>query len=259
MMKKKKLSAIPVLFLGALTLYSSLAFSQEERKIELTAQGILARVDRILEYPAGQVLGRMKHVKPDGSSYTIEINASVTPEDFLFVFSSRERGESLKVLYNLGGEDIWVYNIHSIKLYHKLGIDKYDPIMATNFSFIDLSNYDLQSNYTAAITGNAMVKGYEAYKLVLKPIFKGGEYGLLTLYVTKDEFIPLRIDFHDRDNAIYKFMTIAKIKKKDDRIIPLRYDMMDIRTGTITILSFHSFDEDVKFKKEIFRSELLGE
>jgi len=117
----------------------------------------------------------------------------------------------------------------------------------------------LQSNYTAEITGNAFVKGYEAYKLKLKPIYRGGEYGLLTLYVSKDEFIPLRIDFHDRDNAIYKFMTIAKVKKRNNRIVPVRYDMMNIRKGTVTILSFLNFDEDVKFKKEIFRSERLGE
>jgi len=163
------------------------------------------------------------------------------------------------VLYNLRGEDIWVYNTHALKLYHKLGIDKFDSILATNFSYLDLSNADFQSNYTASIEGSALVKGQQSYKLTLRPIFKGGEYGEITLYVTKDAFIPIRIDYHDRDMAIFKFMNVVKTREKDKRIIPIRYDMMDIRKGTVTILSFFDFDENVKFNREIFRSERLGE
>jgi len=238
-------------------LYTS-SYSQE-RKIELNAQAILARVDRILEYPAGQARGRIKHVKPDGSSYSLNITAYITKNDFLFIFNSRERGDQLKVLYNLGGEEIWVYETHSIKLYHKMGIDKYDPVFLSNFYYIDLSNSDLQSNYTGSIQGTAVIKGYDAYKLQLKPIFRSGGYGMLTLYVTKDEFIPLRIDYHDRDNVIFKFLTISKVMRKNNMIIPVRYDMMNIRNGSISILSFYDFDENVKFDKSIFRSEKLGE
>ena len=82
------------------------------------------------------------------------------------------------------------------------------------------------------ISGDAFVKGVDVWKLILKPIAKGGEYGMLTLYVTKDKFIPVRIDYHDRDKAIFKFMTVVRIKENNGRIIPLRYDMMNIRQGT---------------------------
>jgi len=250
----KRLICIALIILSV----SSIVYSQGKRKIELTAQGILARVDRVLQYPDGQIIGRMKHIRPDGHSFTLNIKAAIARDNSLFVFNSRKRGDQLKVLYNLGGEDIWVYNIHAIKLYHKLGIDKYDAVLGTNFSFLDLSSYDLQSNYTASIEGDAFIKGYDAYKLRLNPIFKGGLYGMLTLYVSKDEFIPLRIDFHDRDKAIYKFLTITKIRKYKGRIVPIRYDMMDIRRGTITILRFFKFDDRMKFKREVFRSEKLG-
>jgi hypothetical protein len=238
-------------------IYTS-SYSQE-RKIELNAQAILARVDRILAYPQGQIRGRIKHVKPNGSTYSLDVTAYVAKSDFLFIYSSRERGDQLKVLYNLGGEDIWVYNTHAVKLYHKMGIDKYDPVMFSNFSFNDLSNADLQSNYTAIIQGTAIIKGYDAYKLRLKPIFRSGGYGMLTLYVTRNELIPLRIDFHDRDNVIFKFLTISKIMRKEKKVIPVRYDMMNIRNGSISILSFYSFDDNVRFDRSIFRSEKLGE
>jgi hypothetical protein len=238
--------------------FNTNSVSQEDRKIELNAQGILARVDKIFEYPQGLLKGIIKHIKPDGTAVTINFTGCIAPEDYLFTFSSRERGNQLKVLYNLGGEDIWVYNVHSLKLYHKLSIDKFDEILSTNFTFMDMSNADFQSNYTATISGDAFVKGNDVWKLVLKPIAKGGEYGMLTLYVTKDKFIPVRIDYHDRDKAIFKFMTIVKIKENNGRIIPLRYDMMNIRQGTVTIISFSEMDDGATFDKEIFRSEKLG-
>lgn len=245
--------------LSAVVALIGVAESQENRKIELNAQGILARVDKILKYPRGQMKGLIKHIRPDGTASTISFTGFVDDEDYLFTFSSRDRGDQLKVLYNLGGEDIWVYNIHALKLFHKLGIDRYDEILSTNFTFTDMSNADLQSNYTATISGDALVKGLDTWKLILKPIAKGGEYGMLTLYVTKDRFIPLRIDYHDRDKAIFKFMTIAKVMESDTRIVPLRYDMMNIRQGTVTIVNFSEFDEGATFDKAIFRSEKLGE
>lgn len=227
--------------------------------VEITAQGILARVDRVLDYPQGQLKGTIKHIRPDGTSYTADVTASISKDSYLFVFGSSDRGSQMKVLYTMKGEDIWVYSIHALKLFHKMGIDRFDPILATNFTFIDLSNADLQSNYNATLAGEAFVKDREAYKLTLKPIYSRGQYGMLTLYVSKDRFIPLRIDFHDVDNAIFKFMTVAKTMEKNGRIFPVRYDMMDIRKGTVTILSVFDIDDSMTFDPSIFRPEKLGE
>ena len=227
--------------------------------VEITAQTILANVDRIMQYPIGEIQGKMKHIYPDGKSFEIDIKGSIARSDFLFSFKSPSRGESLKVLYNMGGEDIWVYNIHSIQLFHKMGIDKYDSLISTNFSFIDMSNASFQSNYNARITGRSLIKGIECYRLNLEPIFAQSEYGLVTIYATVDKYLPLRIDYHDRDKVVFKFLSLAKTIEKAGRIIPIRYDMLNIKNGTITILNFNKFEEDKKFAGEIFRPEKLGE
>ncbi len=248
-----------LIILTANTVIYEPAFSQKKDTVEITAQGILARVDRIMQYPEGEIQGRLKHITPDGKSFDIEFKGDIARNDFLFFYSSSSRGESFKVLYNMGGEDIWVYNIHSIKLSHKMGIDKYDRLMSTNYSFIDLSNADFQSNYNARITGKTLIKGVECYKLTLDPIFDGSEYGVLFMYVSVDKYIPLRIDYHDRDKVIFKFLSIAKTMEKDGRIIPIRYDMLNIKDGTVSILSMTKFDETIKYSGEIFRPEKLGE
>jgi hypothetical protein len=159
----------------------------------------------------------------------------------------------------MGGEDIWVYNIHALQLFHKMGIDKYDSLILTNFSFIDMSNSNFQSNYNVRIAGKALIKGIECHKLNLEPIFDKSEYGLITLYATVDQFLPLRIDYHDKHKVVFKFLSLAKTMEKDGRIIPIRYDMLNIKNGTVTILNFNKFEENKKFTGEIFRPEKLGE
>jgi len=57
------------------------ALSQEERQIELTAQGILARVDKILAYPTGLMKGSLKHIMPDGKSYSITLTGYISSSD----------------------------------------------------------------------------------------------------------------------------------------------------------------------------------
>ena len=245
----------------ALTLLASAGtglHAQEERRVELTAQEMLARADRVLDYPAGIIRGRLMHIMPNGKTYKIDVTGCIDKSDYLFTYSTGDRGEQLKVLFNYGGEDIWVYNMLSTKLFHKMGVDKFDPIIFTNFSYMDFSNSDLQSNYTAKITGDAFIKGEETFRLTLTPVFRGGAYGTLTLYVTKNGYIPRRIDYQDTDNVIFKTLSIGEMAAMDDRRFPVRYDMLDIRKGTLTVLTFHGFERNVKFDKKLFMHQSLG-
>jgi hypothetical protein len=233
--------------------------AQEKPKTELSAQEILARVDKMLEYPKGRLTGKMIHVTPDGSSRFINIWGAVAGEDLLFKFSSADRGEEVKVLYNHKGKDIWVYDLHANKLFNKRELDKFDYVMLTNYCFFDLFHGSLENNYSTKISGKTSIKGNECYHLILEPILSGGIYGLLELYVTMKDFIPIRIDFHDNEKIIFKTMSIVKTALRNERITPIRYDMLDIKKRTVTMLEFFNFEESIKFDKKIFMHENLRE
>ncbi|MDY6935488.1 MAG: outer membrane lipoprotein-sorting protein [Spirochaetota bacterium] len=256
-MRKKFLFII----IGTLLLFPQIVlplYSAEQRDIELKAHEIVARVDSILDYPKGIIKGSMQHITPDGRSRSVNLKGFISEDDYLFTFTSKKRGEEQRILYNLRGEDIWVYHVFAIKLFNKRDIDRFNRILSTNYYYIDLSNADLQSNYNAEIIGDSIIKGYECYELKLYPIFKKGEYGLLTLYVEKSDYIPLRIDYHDTDTVIFKTLSISRVITEKNRIIPIRYDMLDILKGTLTILEFNSFDEDIDLDRNIFRHQNLG-
>lgn len=233
--------------------------AQAEREVELTAQEMLARVDRIIRYPDGILKGYMMHITPDGSSQKLQITGYINKNQFLFDIVKPARGSMQKILYRLGGEDMWVYDMAVRALFHKMGVDKFDDILATNFYYIDLSNADLQSNYVARIEGSVILKNQDCYKLTLDPIDKTGAYGKLTVYVVKQNYIPLRIDYHDQDKVIFKTLSIAKVAQKGSRSFPIRYDMLNIKKGTMTVLEFTSIEDQVSISAEIFRPEKLGD
>jgi hypothetical protein len=249
---------IKLLIVGLAAVSSRNTRAQDGTIIELNAQGILAKVDDIMRYPDGLLKGKIMHIFPDGKSFSLDVEGSILKNDYVFNVSSHTRGDQLRILYNLDGEDIWVYNLLAIQLFHKIDVDKYDPVMQTNFAFIDLSRAALQSNYTAQVLDSTVLKGFDVYRLNLTPVFKKGEYGKLTLYVTKDEFYPLRIDYHDRDKVIVKTLQIAKGAEFNKRKFPIRYDMLNVPRGTLTILQFTSLDDSVQFKGDLFRHENLG-
>lgn len=254
-------SIMLVILLGVSIIFFSHDHSvaQADREIELTAQEILARVDRIMEYPDGIIKGYMMHITPDGSSQKLQVTGYINKNQFLFDIVKPARGSMQKILYRIGGEDMWVYDMAARALFHKMGIDKYDDILATNFFYVDLSNADLQSNYVARIDGSVILKNQDCYKLILDPIDKTGAYGKLTLYVIKQNYIPLRIDYHDQDKVIFKTLSIAKIGQKDGKSFPIRYDMLSIKKGTMTVLEFTSIEDGATINTEIFRPEKLGD
>jgi hypothetical protein len=251
---------ISVTLLSYFLIFSGMmVWAQEKRAGELKAEEILARVDKVLEYPEGRLTGKMIHVTPDGKSRIINVRGAVAGEDSLFKFSSADRGEEVKILCNLKGKNIWIYDLHANKLFNKRETDKFDFVMLTNYCFIDLAHESFKSSYTAKITGETLIKGNECYRLILEPVLKGGNYGMLELFVTKKDYIPLRIDFHDNEKIIFKTMSINKTAVKNDRTIPIRYDMLDIKKRTVTLLEFFEFDDSIKFDKKIFRHENLRE
>ena len=164
----------------------------------------------------------------------------------------------MQVLYNLNGEDIWVYSLLSLKLFHKVDVDRYDTILNSNYNFFDLSNADLQSNYTAKIEKETVYKEKNVIILTLTPLFKGRGYGTIVLYVDKAAWVPLRIDYQDNDKVTVKTMSIAKIAVYNNNTFPVRYDMLHISSGTLSILEFTDYDPKINFDKKIFRHENLG-
>ena len=53
-------------------------------------------------------------------------------------------------------------------------------------------------------------------------------------------------------------MSIVKTADFDNKTVPIRYDMFDIKKGSITLLEFIKFDKTIELDKDLFRYQSLG-
>jgi len=237
-------------------LFAASALADDSPPAEIA---ILSRVHAIMQLPEGISRGRIKHLHPGGSFFTVDFKAMVSGDNSFFVFHSKERDEQLEALYTLGGENIQVHLTHARRLVRKTAADKYEPVLYTNFSYIDFSGYRFADNYTCELSGEEDINGMPSNRLELKPVFSESLYGRITLYAARDNSLPLKMEFRGKDFVLIKVLTLAQAAQKGDLIIPLRYEMRDIRSGDLSILVFNSFNEEIpKSKRNIFSPEGMG-
>ncbi|TGN10071.1 outer membrane lipoprotein-sorting protein [Leptospira ilyithenensis] len=230
----------------------------------LSAQELLARLDRELDYGKGLVKGSYILIRRNGQSETWKINRFFNGEDALYLFDRKGRGLESKLLTKDEGENIYFFNVLSAKLFKKTDDEKYEALMGTGFFYIDLSGYSYQANYNPLVNGELEIGGEFFYRVSLKPILPYF-YKKLVLLIGKKDLKPYRIDFHDKDGILFKTLNLkyGPVKIKDSSKVEeleraSRWEMLDLNTGSITVWEIQEVDKSVAPDQSLFAVDNLS-
>lgn len=217
-------------------------------------QAIVEKADGILALPEGKVTGRLKHVYIGGKSFAFDVQVITSGENSLALFHSKRRGEEIKILSRLKGADVHVFFMQQeARHIHKTpGSDKYQPALKTNYSYADFSGYSLRNNYHARAAGEEAVKGRECYKTELIALEPAFGYSNLMLYSEKETLMPLRIEYRLKPGIIIKVLEIARVMEKGGDVFPVRYEMSDVRSGSVSFLVFYKPNLTYKADPSLF-------
>lgn len=246
-------SLLLLALLSADSLVAQEQSQQGEKKIGLTAREILGRMDQALEVEVPFKRSKLSYVHPSGNARPYIVKIYHKGEHLLYKFESVNGRLLEKVLYRDNGEKIWVYD-DSGTLFHKQGIDRYRPLLQTDFYYFDLGNFKYRANFNATILGQEKYKKLDCYKLELRPLFRSPVYGMLTVWVSQETFLPLRVDFHNSNMTVQKSLRTVSVRKQPEKnkyIIEKR-QMLNVTEGTITILEHLYYDRDKKLDKSMF-------
>ena len=223
-----------------------------------SAESIVSKTDEVFSRRNGLYTGRIKHIKMDESFFILDFYAKISGNKSLLSFQNKPRGLQLEVLNLLAGEKIYVCEMHARNYILKSGSDRYYDVMYTNFTYADFSGRELSKAYTSKIAGEESVGARLCYMLRLDPIFPWSAYGSLMLFVDKEDMIPLKIEFRNVSQILTKVLTVTKVARKDNQVVPIRYEMRDIRNGSLTILVLNEHDARQKYDDSIFLLENFG-
>lgn len=237
-----------------------------DMRVTVPVQELIARVDAALRVRDGLYTGKLSAVTKKGDSAVWDFDLYKKDGSSLFQFSSQRRGLEAKVLYREEGEEIWLWDALRNQLFRKRDFEKYEGILGTSFSFIDLSGYSFQASYNGRQAVLLRSENSIFTRLTLLPILESGYSRLAVLADQRASYRPIRIDFHNRDGLLLKAMQfgydgelLLKTSGKAGAVdFPARVECVDLNSGLISRLEYFTYDESVVPGDALFDPDFLN-
>ncbi|HMY12197.1 MAG TPA: outer membrane lipoprotein-sorting protein, partial [Turneriella sp.] len=226
----------------ALVLTAGALSAQGKTGIGGTAFEIMDRVFQQLQYAEGHQKLQLTITTREGKSVVYKGSLYQKQNASFFVFDSMTRGTVLKLLYNDQGQNIYAYQTHDKRLFHKKYLDRFESVLGSGFAYLDIANASFIDNYQQKTKGTEKNDEGEFTVIENIPLDKGHYGKLIVLVDPKKDNRVKRIDYYDSAMVLMKTMTFTygmlsvKEEKNLTREIefPVRWDMADVSRGTVS-------------------------
>jgi len=132
---------------------------------------------------------------------------------------------------------------------------KNQKFAGTDFTYEDMET----KKYTGDWEAELLAEKDGLYHLELYPKEETvTDYGRLVVRIRKDIFFPVKIEFYDKGNNLYKIMLQEKIEQIDGYWIALESEMKDQQAGTATSMIFTEVKFDTGLADDIFTERYLS-
>ncbi|MCU7845685.1 MAG: outer membrane lipoprotein-sorting protein [Candidatus Thiodiazotropha sp. (ex Monitilora ramsayi)] len=147
----------------------------------------------------------------------------------------------LSFSHKTGDDDQWLY-LPALKRVKRIASrNKSGPFMGSEFAYEDISSQEVEK-YTYKFIEENDFEGIPTYLLERYPVDSNSGYTRQQVWVDKEQYIPLKIDYYDRKNALLKTLVFRGYQQYLDQY--WRADQMFMenhQTGKSTLLSWKKY------------------
>ena len=157
----------------------------------------------------------------------------------------------------VGADDQWLF-LPSIKRVKRISSsNKSGPFMGSEFSFEDLSSFEIDK-YRYQYLADEKVDGLESFKVEQYPVDDNSGYTRRIVWVDKDEYRIIKIDFYDRKNALLKTLSYNNFELYLGQYWrALESEMLNHQTGKSTSLVWNNYQFKTGLKESDFSRSSL--
>ena len=161
--------------------------------------------------------------------------------------STEKRGETAEQL---------IYLPAFKKVKRVAGSQRSSSFRGTDFSYADLDGREANESDWKQLP-DEKVGGQDCFVVEGSAKKSDDDYAKTIMWVHKQHFLPMRIDYFDKKNALTKRLTAQKLKKIDDRWIVSVSTMQAMEGGTQTRLEASSIDFKTAISDDQFTPRAL--
>ena len=245
-----------------LRLWSASAFADEK----MTAEEIIAK-SRLAFYYAGDDMKAkvlMELINKEGQKRIREL--TMLKKDyqeggdqkyFMYFYKPADvKGTTFMVYkYPDRDDDRWLF-IPAINLVKRIAVnDKYSSFVGSDFTYEDISGRKPDDD-SHSLLRKETLNGKTCY--VIESIPKGySEYTKRISWIDDTNFLPLKEEFHDKQNELYKQFEALEIKDINSIPTEIKRVMNNTKTGHRTEVTFQSTEYNLRIGDDIFSERYL--
>jgi len=191
---------------------------------ELTSEEIINKVNELMNQDTVEAQIKMTINTSSGNEriFIYDSYSKNKGEKNLIRYIEPKRAKGQSILMLNYADDIWMYFPRTKRVRKLATNSKNQKMEGSDFSYEDTGASDsFIEDFTSKKLGTEMKEGYDCYKIEMqkKEDVESG-YSRLIIWVIKDTFIPIAIDYYDRDNPELLLKTLIQYDIKEIDGIP---------------------------------------
>jgi len=151
----------------------------------------------------------------------------------------------------------WLY-LPSLKRVKRISSsNKSGPFMGSQFAYEDLSSFEVKK-YRYTFLREETFNGTDTLVVENQPNYSHSGYSRQIVWIDKERYIPLKIEFYDRKNTLLKILRFQKYTKYLDRYWRAHEQIMENQqNGKKTMLSLSKLEFRIGLNKRSFDKNTL--
>ncbi len=229
-------------------LFTALLFAQE-------AQEIVAKADSVVNAPKDQK-ATMKMILIDKNGNEKHREAQFLQkgdEKRIMRFTAPADQKGIAFL-GLPNDVQYLYMPAFHKVRRIASHVKNTKFAGTDFTYDDLSSFKYSEDYNAKLLSED--NQFWVLELTPKPGVKK-DYGKLKMWVRKDNYYPVKVEFYDKGGNLWKVMERRQIEKMGKYWVSKEMEMKDLKEQHSTIMKLEDMKFDTGLSDKLFTKRYL--
>ena len=197
---------------------------------ELTSEEIISRMNEIMNQDTIEAKVKMTIITTSGNErvFIYDSYSKNKGEKNLIRYIEPKRAKGQSILMLNHAEDIWMYFPRTNRIRKLATNAKTQKMEGSDFSYEDTGASDaFIEDFSSKKLGSEQKEGYDCYKIeMLKKEGIESGYSRLIVWVIEKTFIPIAIDYYDRDNPDLLLKTLVQYDIKEIDGIPTATKMV---------------------------------